>query len=540
MDKQDIGHCADDGDIPVSQNELTNATEKPVFTERLCLKIDAHVLLPMFFLNFLSLMGRTNIGAALVQKLVPDLHLDSIEVFFAIAITTAPIIVLEIPSQILMRFLRRKAGLPHSRYLCALDVGLGVVTLAQAFDQIYGQLLTTRFLVGVFDAGLIPGCVYIVGLYYPGTHLQWRLTMLMVGNICSNMIGSILAYAVAEIHADNGFRGWRWIFIVEGAVTILIALLCSISRLAEPSTATFLTPEEKSAIAANVELVQRTPSKSSRAAEWRSFLLNPLIYIWAMLYVFSCNTTSSIAVFAPTLVQSFHPTYTTPQVQAQVVPIFAVSVAVTLLIAYLADRTDHRCGFALVGYILQVVGCAVLLHVPADVYPQQNGAGTVAMLGLYCIAIGGFISLPMIWTLTLLNYETTLQRAIACGFVVGVGNVGGFTSSWLFRTSQGPYYHEGILAILIMTAAASVLLMFTLSTMVVLQRKALRRGSRVDRIYGSEKRRQYRYERFLCMASPLGLINLWRAEPCKLSSCCYAADGFVRLKLELSRWQDYI
>lgn len=87
---------------------------------------------------------------------------------------------------------------------------LGIVTLSQGFNKTYGQLLATRFLVGIFEAGLIPGCVYVVGLYYPGTHLQWRLTMIMVAGICSNMIGNILAYAVAEIHSDNGFHGWRW------------------------------------------------------------------------------------------------------------------------------------------------------------------------------------------------------------------------------------------------------------------------------------------------------------------------------------------
>ena len=86
----------------------------------------------------------------------------------------------------------------------------GVVTLGQAFDQTYGAMLATRFLVGVFDAGLIPGAVYVCSLYYPGQHLQWRLSMLMVANISSNIVSNILAYAIAQIDSANGYHGWRW------------------------------------------------------------------------------------------------------------------------------------------------------------------------------------------------------------------------------------------------------------------------------------------------------------------------------------------
>jgi MFS family permease len=71
-------------------------------------------------------------------------------------------------------------------------------------------MLATRFVVGIFDSGLIPGCVYVCSLYYPAAHLQWRMSMLMVSNIASNVVSNILAYAIAHIHNSNGYHGWRW------------------------------------------------------------------------------------------------------------------------------------------------------------------------------------------------------------------------------------------------------------------------------------------------------------------------------------------
>ncbi len=53
---------------------------KREYDKKLIFKTDLHLLVPFALLNFLSLMGRTNIGAALIQKLPQDLHLDAMAV----------------------------------------------------------------------------------------------------------------------------------------------------------------------------------------------------------------------------------------------------------------------------------------------------------------------------------------------------------------------------------------------------------------------------------------------------------------------------
>ena len=77
------------------------------------------------------------------------------------------------------------------------------------------------------------------------------------------------------------------------------------------------------------------------------------------------------------------------------------------------------------------------------------------MLGLYFVSIGTYSSLPMVWTLTSLNLATPLQKAIGSGFVIGIGNVGGFVSAWIFRNSQAPYYTSGMIDGLILTCVAA-------------------------------------------------------------------------------------
>lgn len=279
-----------------------------------------------------------------------------------------------------------------------------------------------------------------------------------------------------------------------------IGLACCASPISQPAKATFLSQQDKQAIAQNVESRSSSASASASskettttatttiglAAEWKAFFSNILNYIWATLYVFTCTTTYSLAIFAPTFVQVFHPAFTVVQVQGQVIPIFVVAAAACLLTAWLADRYDHRCGFALAGYLVTIVGYALLVvypapaPAPAPAAPSSASAASsstasTSMLGLYLVAMGSFSSLPLVWTMTCVNLATPFQRAVGGGFVVGLGNVGGFVSAWIFRSSQKPRYHAGMTDALVLTCLAFLLTGFAWVYMVVHNRRLSRR-----------------------------------------------------------------
>lgn len=111
-----------DGSIASEQNQID---ARALFKERLCLKLDWHILTPMFLLNVLSLMGRTNIGAAYIQELPADLKLTAMKEFLATTIPLVMLIVFEVPSNILMKWLEVKFNLPYMRYLCIITFCLG-------------------------------------------------------------------------------------------------------------------------------------------------------------------------------------------------------------------------------------------------------------------------------------------------------------------------------------------------------------------------------------------------------------------------------
>jgi hypothetical protein len=109
-----------------SSHETTRTVEfAATFDNKLALKVDLYLLTPMLFLNFVSLMGRTNIGTALIQKMPQDLKLDAMKVFLSISMTFIPLIVCEVPSNLLMRVLDKKYNITFMRYLALITFFLG-------------------------------------------------------------------------------------------------------------------------------------------------------------------------------------------------------------------------------------------------------------------------------------------------------------------------------------------------------------------------------------------------------------------------------
>lgn len=93
------------------------------------------------------------------------------------------------------------------------------------------------------------GSVYLLSQYYPRYELQWRLSMLMVGNAVSTAFGGLLALAIAGIKSKNGYSPWRWIFIIEGCMTVGVTVLVYPFLPDWPTTAKWLSVDEKAVLA---------------------------------------------------------------------------------------------------------------------------------------------------------------------------------------------------------------------------------------------------------------------------------------------------
>ena len=55
----------------------------------------------------------------------------------------------------------------------------------------------------------------------------------------------LLAYALASMSGISGYNGWRWIFIIEGVLTVVAAAVSKFLIVDWPETSKFLTEDER-------------------------------------------------------------------------------------------------------------------------------------------------------------------------------------------------------------------------------------------------------------------------------------------------------
>lgn len=115
---------------------------------------------------------------------------------------------LQVPSNIILK------RVAPSTWLAAIMFLWGIATIGQGLVRNQAGLIAMRLLLGLFEAGFFPGCVYLISMYYKRYELQWRLNLFFCGAILAGAFSGLLAYAIANLDGLGGYGGWRWIFIM--------------------------------------------------------------------------------------------------------------------------------------------------------------------------------------------------------------------------------------------------------------------------------------------------------------------------------------
>ncbi|KAK4936832.1 High-affinity nicotinic acid transporter, partial [Elasticomyces elasticus] len=191
----------------------------PHTTERkLITKIDWRVIPLLCILYLLAFLDRVNIANANVYGLAKELGLSGNKYNNALVIFFVPYVLFEIPSNILLKKFK-----PHV-WLSGCMFMFGLVTLLQGFVKSYSGLLATRFFLGFFETGMFPGCFYLIGMWYTRREAQKRYSFFFSSTTLAGAFGGLLAAAIGNLNLTNTrYSGWRWIFIIEGAVTCIVS-----------------------------------------------------------------------------------------------------------------------------------------------------------------------------------------------------------------------------------------------------------------------------------------------------------------------------
>lgn len=122
----------------------------------------------------------------------------------------------------------------------------GVLTCLMSIIKSYTHLVVLRILVGSVEAGFAPGVLLVLSSWYKRTEQSKRFGVYISAAVLSGAFGSLIAAGIVDgLEGAHGLRGWRWLFIVEGAATIGCALISLFILPDFPATSRGLSERQK-------------------------------------------------------------------------------------------------------------------------------------------------------------------------------------------------------------------------------------------------------------------------------------------------------
>jgi len=316
-----------------------------------------------------------------------------------------------------------------------------------------------RFFLGVTESGLFPGVVYYLSMWYKRNERQYRISLFFSCASLAGAFGGILAWGIAHMRNVGGYAGWRWIFILEGLLTIIIAVAAYWFISNYPDTVSWLSKEERAFIQNRL----RVDSDNTNDEQFRwadVWIACKDIKVW--LYGLAFHTMSlplyTLSLFLPTIIRDMG--YTSAQSQLLTIPPYAVATLFTIFWAILSERYANRALFIITTSAVAIVGYIILL---ANTDPRARPGLSYA--GTFFAAIGIYPSVALVLCWPAINVSGQTKRATANAMQISIGNLGAVLGTQLYRPKTAPRYvlgHSFALGYLCMNIVVVSTLLFIL------------------------------------------------------------------------------
>ncbi|KAJ4243856.1 hypothetical protein NW762_014736 [Fusarium torreyae] len=420
-------------------------------------KIDLRLPSIMAVPYLLAHIDRGNIGNAKIEGMDKDLGPVGNQYNIASTIFFVPYIIFEVPSNIVLKKVRA------SIWLSFLIISWGIVMTCMGVVQNFKGLVVCRVILGVFEAGFFPGAVYIVSTWYPRHELQQRLAIFYTASAFSGALSGLLAFGIARLDGARGIAGWRWIFLIEGAVTVVAGLAMPLLIIDTPERAKWLSNDEKRYIYLRLRLsAVRANTEEGDKFSWKLLLKNMTDWNVMLGIILAWANSVPSAAFKFTMTQIIKQLgFSTAQSQLLTTPPYVCGGIAAWLTGRFSDRLSWRMPFIVGPMSVLLVAMAVLFNYSrnvADNVPAMYVGVILAQIGIYPLLLG--ISA---WTGN--NLAPSWKRSIGLAWLLAAGNLGSIVGTNIFLDREGPQYPTGYgtsLGIICLGVSCALLMEFCL------------------------------------------------------------------------------
>ncbi|MGZ8931644.1 MAG: MFS transporter [Methylosarcina sp.] len=418
----------------------------PVDEKALYRKLAWRLLPPLYLIYILAYLDRMNIGFAQLQMKEMLQFSDTVYGLGA-GIFFIGYTLFEVPSNLILEKVGAKI------WLTRIMITWGLISSAMVFIETARDFYILRFLLGIAEAGSFPGLILYFSYWFPAPVRAKFGALLITATAASGLIGAPIAGLLLSMDGFLGWRGWQWLFLVEGIPSVLLGFALYFWLTDRPAHASWLSKEEKIWLERTLAAEQKSASHA-HAAELKQALLHPKVWLLALLYFAVVINYYSISMWLPQMIKSWSGLDNVRTALLTGLPYLVTVIAMVAVGAH-SDRTSERRWHIVICGWVAAIAFALSPHLQSPVLALT--AITVAAAGIWSI-------LAPFWTLPHALLKDGAAKASGLALINSVGNLGGFAGpyfvAWL-KTVTGDF--KTALPILALILALGVLLVFVVA-----------------------------------------------------------------------------
>ncbi|KAL7418667.1 hypothetical protein Q5752_006350 [Cryptotrichosporon argae] len=407
--------------------------------KRLMRKLDYRLLPSLSLLYLLASLDKSNASNAKLFGFLEEVGMTSTQFNLALTVLFFTYGLSEPVCNVALRRFGPKIWFPIA------VTTWGLITTLTSICSSYGGYIGIRLCLGAAEATIYPGGYLLLSMWYKPKELATRMSIFYGANTAAGAFGGVIAYGVGNLDGAHGWRAWRWLFLIEGLITVFFGLcsyilLPSFPHQYKADSRSWLTAEEAEYARLRTKYANgpHAPTYQFQWSDVRNAAKDRKTWFMMLLFWFGGSIpTYSLSYTLPTMVKNLG--YTAIKAQALTTPPYIFATIVCITVGVLSDRYRRRYVAIMSAYTLGLVGIIILwitVH-----YPHISG---VSYFAIFLAAAGYAAQAPIVGSWTSENVPNPSKRAAAIGLLMLFGSVGGGgIGSNIYLGSQAPTYPLG-------------------------------------------------------------------------------------------------
>ncbi|WOO83087.1 putative transporter [Vanrija pseudolonga] len=446
--------AGDNGDYRFTPEQVAAYEIDPDVHKRVVRAYDKRILPTILLMYLFSALDRGNVSNAKSDHMDLDLGFKGNEWNTMLTVFYVPFCVMAYPGT----FMSKKFG--AHRTMPIYMAGWGVMALVTAAVKNYHQTLVVRLILGMFEGCFGASLNMYLACFYKRDELGKRMATWYSTVAISGAFSGLLSYGLFQV--KSRLHGWQLLFLVEGSLTVLFAVVAWFALPPLPTKSTFLTPHERTVAVmrllkdATTEVDAEFNLKAyfEPAKEWQT-------WAWAFYCLIYGVANQTASVFLTQIIGRFG--FSKVKTNLYTVPPYACAVVVLWCVVISSDYHRERTCHTMFANLLVVIGTITLACVPVNHIAP----------GYFCtflITSGSFI--PSVLFLSFVQNNTTKEnsRAFRAAVMNFGANAGGIVSSNIFLQQFAPKYVTPLI-VSAAIAALGICVLICLRTYMVLDNR---------------------------------------------------------------------